>query len=146
MTESETGPTHTPEDRLGVDPVAGAGGRVAGVADGHVAAQTGELALVEHGGDQTHVLHHGDGVAVAHGHAGRLLAAVLQGVETVEGQVCHRAPRGIDPEDSASFLGLHHRLVTAHTGVVGLILDHDQATQLPHRATTILVADARGRA
>ena len=55
-------------------------------------------------------------VAVADRHAGRLLAAVLQGVEPVEGQVCDGSPRGVDPEDSARFLRLHHRLVTARTG------------------------------
>ena len=30
--------------------------------------------------------------------------------------MCDRSPRGVDPEDSARFLGLHHRFVTAHTG------------------------------
>ncbi len=114
--QTEAGPAHTAEDRLGVYPVARAGGRVAGVPDGQVPAQAAELALVEDRGDETHVLHHGDDVAVAHRHAGRLLAAVLEGVEAVEDEVCHRAPRGIYPEDSARFLGLHHRSVTAHTG------------------------------
>ena len=57
-----------------------------------------------------------DGVAVADRHAGRLLAPVLEGVEPVEGEVGDRPPRGVDPEDPARFLGLHHRLVTARTG------------------------------
>ena len=114
--QAEAGTPHAAEDGLGVDPVTRAGGGVAGVADGQVAPQARELALVEHRRHEAHVLHHGDEVAVAHGHAGRLLATVLQGVEPVEGQVCDRPPRGIDPEDSTRFLGLHHRFVTAHTG------------------------------
>ena len=86
------------------------------MADGQVAPEARELALVEDGGDQAHVLHDGDGVAVADRHAGRLLAPVLEGVEAVEGEVGDAPPRGVDPEDAAGFLGLHHRLVTAHTG------------------------------
>ena len=97
--------------------------------------QAGERALVEHGGDQAHVLHHGDGVAVADRHAGRLLAAVLQGVEAVEGEVCHRAPRGVDPEDPARFLASIIGWSPHTPGVVGLVVRHDQATQQPHRAT-----------
>jgi hypothetical protein len=116
VAQGEPGPADGPVDGLGVDPVTGAGRGVAGVADGHVAPEAGELPLVEDRGDEAHVLHHGDDVAVADRHAGRLLAPVLEGVEAIEGQVCHRAPRGVDPEDSARFLGLHHRFVTAHTG------------------------------
>ena len=86
------------------------------MADGQVAAKAGELALVEHGGDEAHVLHHRDEVAVADGHAGRLLAAVLQCVEAVEGEMCHWPSRGEYPEDSTRFLGIHYRLVTVHTG------------------------------
>ncbi len=114
--QPEPGPPDAAERRLGVGPVTRTGRRVAGVPDGQMAAQTGELALVEHGGHEAHVPHHGDEVAVADRHARRLLATVLEGEEPVEGQVCHGAPRGVDPEDSARFLGLHHRLVTARTG------------------------------
>jgi hypothetical protein len=39
--------------------------------------QAGELALVEDGGHQAHVLDHGDRVTVADRHARRLLAPVL---------------------------------------------------------------------
>jgi len=48
------------------------------VADGDVAGQPRQRALVEDGGHQAHVLDHHDGVAVADRHASRLLAAVLQ--------------------------------------------------------------------
>ena len=46
----------------------------------------------------------------AHRHAGRLLAAVLQGEESVEGEVGHPRPGRVDPEDTAGFLhALHSR-------------------------------------
>ena len=51
------------------------------MADGEVAVERGEAALVEHLGDEAHVLDDGDGLAVAHRDAGRLLAPVLQRVE-----------------------------------------------------------------
>ena len=56
------------------------------------------------GGHEAHVLHDGDGLAVAHRHAGRLLAPVLEGVDAVEGEVGHRPAGGVDPEDPAGFL------------------------------------------
>ena len=42
-------------------------------------------------------------VAVADRHAGGLLAAVLQRVEAVEGEVGHLPARGVDAEDAAGF-------------------------------------------
>ena len=48
------------------------------MADREVAVERREAALVEHLGDETHVLDDGDGLAVAHRDAGRLLAPVLQ--------------------------------------------------------------------
>ena len=77
------------------------GGRVAGVADGQVALEAGEVALVEDVGDQAHVLDDHHLGAVADRHAGRLLAAVLQGVEAVEGQVGHLAGPAPDAEHPA---------------------------------------------
>ena len=57
-------------------------GGVAAVADRDVADQAGERRLVEDLGDQAHVLVDEDLPAVADRDAGRLLAAVLEGVET----------------------------------------------------------------
>jgi len=114
--ETESGTSHPPEYRLGVDPVTRPRRGIAGVADSQVASEAGEFALVEYGGDEAHVLHDRDEVAIADGHACGLLATMLEGEEAVEGEVCDRSPRGVDPEDSARFLGLHHRLVTTHTG------------------------------
>ena len=51
------------------------------MADGEVAVERREAALVEHLGDEAHVLDDGDGLAVAHRDAGRLLAPVLERVE-----------------------------------------------------------------
>ena len=91
-------------DGLGVAPGARPRGRVAGVADGEVAGQRGQAPVVEHVGDESHVLVDHDGLAVAHGHTGRLLATVLQGVQAEVGEVGHRLTRGVDPEDPARFL------------------------------------------
>jgi hypothetical protein len=73
------------------------------VADGQVALQGGEPALVEGLGDEPHVLDHGDRLAVGHRDPGRLLAAVLQGEQPEIGQIGDGLPRGVDPEDPAGF-------------------------------------------
>ena len=70
-------------------------------------------ALVEDGGHQAHVLDHGDRVAVADRHAGRLLAPVLQREEAVEGEVGHLPAGGVDTEDTAGFL---HGVAHCRTG------------------------------
>ena len=51
VAEGELGVAHAAVHGLGVAPDAGAGGRVAGVADAQVALERGEGALVEHGAD-----------------------------------------------------------------------------------------------
>ncbi len=51
------------------------------MSDRQVALERGEATLVEHLGDEPHVLDHGDRLAVADRDARRFLAAVLQGVE-----------------------------------------------------------------
>ena len=58
--------------------------------DGEVAFERRHRPLVEHVGDQTHVLDDGDGLAVADRHPGRLLPPVLKGIEPVEGQLGDR--------------------------------------------------------
>ena len=55
--------------------------------DRDVAAQAGQRRLVEDLGDQAEILVDDDAGAVADGDAGRLLAAVLQGVEAVVGEL-----------------------------------------------------------
>src|ERR1700728_4673438 len=74
------------------------------MADGQMPLQTRELALVEDGSHQAHVLDHGDRVTVADCHAGRLLAPVLQREKSIEGEVGYLAPGGVDTEDTAGFL------------------------------------------
>ena len=91
--------------RLRVAPRARAGGRVARVADREVAGERGEGAIVEGVGHEAHVLHDGERVPVAHGHARGLLATVLQCVEAEVGQVSDVLARRIDAEDPASLLG-----------------------------------------
>ena len=54
---------------------------------GEVAAQRAQVRLVEDLGDQAHVLVDEDLLAVADRDAGRLLAAVLQGVEAEVGEL-----------------------------------------------------------
>ena len=103
MAEGEAGPPHGPEDGLGVAPLRGAGGRVAGVADGERPGQAGDGALVEDGGDKAHVPHDGDGLAVADGHAGGLLAPVLQREHAVEGELGDGLAGRVHAEDTAGF-------------------------------------------
>ena len=104
VAEGEVDAAGVAEHGLGVAPGAGAGRRVAGVADGHVAGEAAERPLVEDVGDQAHVLDDRDRPAVGHGDAGRLLAAVLQGVEPEVGQVGDRLAGGVHAEDAARLL------------------------------------------
>ena len=83
--ERDLAPVVAP-DRLRVLPGAAAGGRVADVADRHVARQRPQLLLVEDLGDEAGVAHRRDVAALAGGDAGRLLAAVLQRVEAEVGE------------------------------------------------------------
>ena len=57
--------------------------------------------LVEDLGDEAHVLHHRDGLAVAHRDPGRLLPAVLEREEAEVGEVGDGLAGGVDPEDPA---------------------------------------------
>ena len=101
VAEGEAGVARRAVDRLGVVPGAGAGRGVADLADGQVAVQRGQAALVEDLGDEAHVLHHGDRLAVAHGDAGRLLTAVLEGEKSEVGELGDRLARRVDAEDPA---------------------------------------------
>ncbi len=66
--------------RLGVGPIVGAGGGVAGVSDAEMTVQTGEGGLVEDLGHEAQVLEHRDRLPVRRRNAGRLLAPVLEAV------------------------------------------------------------------
>ena len=94
-----------PEGRLGVVPGAGAGRGVARVTDREVALERRERGLVEDLRDQAHVLVDEDLAAVADRDAGRLLAAVLQRVEAVVGQLGDVLPRRPHTEDATGVLG-----------------------------------------
>ena len=73
-------------DRLGVVPAAATGGRVADVAEGEVSRERLEAALVEHLGDEAEIALGGDVPVLGGRDAGRLLAAVLEGVEGEVGE------------------------------------------------------------
>ncbi len=118
VAQHEAGVARLPVDGLGVAPVAGAGRGVADVTDGEVAVEGGEGPAVEDVGHQPHVLDHGEGVAVAHRHARRFLAPVLEGEEAQVRQVGDRVTRCVDPEDPA---GLFWGVVVA-VGLGGLHL------------------------
>ena len=83
--EGELAPVVAP-DRLRVLPGAAAGGRVAHVADRHVALQRPQLLLVEDLGDEAELAQRGDVAALAGGDARRLLPAVLERVEAEVGE------------------------------------------------------------
>jgi hypothetical protein len=78
-----------------------AGGGVAGVADGLVVLASGQGGLVEFFAHQPHLPVHEHAAAVGGGHAGRLLAAVLERIEPVEHEGGDRSPRRPAPEDPA---------------------------------------------
>ncbi len=75
------------------------------MADGQVPGQGGQMALVEHLRDETHVLVDHDAVAVADRDPGGLLAAVLQGVQPEVGELGDLFAGGPDAEDAAGVLG-----------------------------------------
>ena len=81
VAEREPGVGDRAVDGLRVAPRARTGRGVADVTDREVTLERREPALVEHLRDETHVLDDRDRLAVADRDAGRLLAAVLQGVE-----------------------------------------------------------------
>ena len=106
VTEGDSARGGRPERRLGVLPDARSGRRVAAVADRQVGpAQRLQGRLVEDLGDQTHVFEHDDLGALADRDAGRLLAAVLQGVDAEVRELGHFLVGGPDSEDAACVLG-----------------------------------------
>ena len=94
-----------PERGLGVLPHAGTGGAVAAVAHGQVPVQTLQRRLVEDLRHQAHVLVDHDVGAIADGHPGRLLAAVLEGVEPEVGQLGDSLAGCPHSEHAAGILG-----------------------------------------
>ena len=64
----------------------------------------GQRRLVEDLGHKPQVLRLDDRGAVAHGDAGALLAAMLQGLQPVAGQARHVLARGVHAEDAALLL------------------------------------------
>ena len=88
-------------DRLRVLPRAAAGGRVADVADRHVAVERAELLLVEDLRDEPGVAERRDVPALARGDPGRLLAAVLERVEGEVGELRDLGAGRVHAEDAA---------------------------------------------
>ena len=116
--EREPGVADLAVDGLGVAPGAGPGGGVAHVADGEVAVERHQVALVEDLRDEAHVLDHGDGLAVAHRDPGRLLTPVLERVQALVGGLRHRLSRRVDAEHPAGVPnpGIHYRSSIADGG------------------------------
>ncbi len=83
------------------------GRRVAHVADGVLAGEAREHALVEDLRDEAQVLDHGDLALVRDRDAGALLAAVLQGVEAEVGEAGDVVPGGEDAEDATGVADMH---------------------------------------
>ena len=101
MDQGEGGAGRRTEHRLGVLPGGGPLGGVADVADGHVAGEVGQGLVVEDLGDQAEVLVDEDLGAVGGGDAGRLLAAVLEGVQAEVAQTGDVLTGGPHTEDAA---------------------------------------------
>jgi pyruvate kinase len=73
------------------------------VPDAHLPVERREGAIVEDRRHETHVLDHGQVLAVARGDAGRLLSTMLEGEDAQIAEVSDRLARGVDAED-ATFL------------------------------------------
>ena len=143
MPEREAGVADRAVDRLRVAPRARPGRGVADVADREVTLERREAALVEHLRDEAHVLDDGDGLAVAHRDAGRLLAPVLQRVETEVGEVRHGLTGRVDAEDATGVadLAVRIRLITCRS-----IPDRVNPDVVPlFRRRTIARAEADGQ-
>ena len=80
-----------------------AGGGITRVADGHVAAQIGQVVLVEDLRHKPHALVDVGHVSVAGDDARAFLPAMLERVEGEEGAPCGVLAAGIDAEDAALF-------------------------------------------
>ena len=113
--EREAGVADGPVDRLRVLPGRRAGGRVAVVADGQVALQRREPALVEHLRDEAHVLRDRDRLAVAHRDPGRLLTPVLECEQPEVGQLRDVLAGPVHAEDTT---GMARGLVRCGIGGV----------------------------
>ena len=74
------------------------------MADGVLAAQALEHLLVEDLAHEAEILDDRDLAVVAHGDAGALLAAMLQGVEAEEREARDVAPRRMDAEDATAVM------------------------------------------
>ena len=70
----------------------------------HAARQCGEVGVGEDLAHEAQVLAGEHLLAIAHGDAGGLLAAVLQGTQGIVGETGHIAARGPDAEDAAFLL------------------------------------------
>ena len=114
VTEREPGVGDGAVDRLRVAPRARTGRGVTDVADREMAVERREPALVEHLGDEAHVLDDRDRLAVAHGDAGRLLTAVLQRVQTEIGHMGDGTARRVHAEHSARVFGARKFRVQGH--------------------------------
>ena len=125
--EREAGVADRAVDRLRVLPRRRAGGRVAVVPDREVALQRREAALVEHLGDEAHVLGDGDRLAVAHRDAGRLLAAVLEREQPEVGQLRDRLAGSVHAEDAT---GVARGLVRSDE-IGGVVLPGKHAVHYP---------------
>jgi hypothetical protein len=88
-------------DGLRVLPRVGTRGRVAHVPDRHLPLQRAQLLLVEDLVDQALVAHGHDVTALRGGDPGRLLPAVLKGVEREVAQAGDVVLRRVDAEDPA---------------------------------------------
>ena len=103
VAQSYTGVFDLAIGRLRVLPDGRSAGGVTGVADAEVAGKRGECRLMEHLGDEPHVLEDGDGLTVRGGDPGALLPAMLEGEKAERDYVCGVLTRRIHAEN-ATFL------------------------------------------
>ncbi len=132
VAQGEAGIADFAVDGLGIAPRARPGGRVPRMTDGEMTLERRQLVIVEDIGDEAHVLVDPKPLPVADRHAGRLLAAMLQGVQAVEGEKGSREAGGVHAEDSARLFRAVVEHVARHAPIIpqrlcfsGLLRDSD---------------------
>ena len=91
-------------DRLGVTGATGAGGGISVMSDGDLATELTQYSFIEGLGDQAHLGVSVNTLPIGGGDARALLATVLEGIETKEGEPGHILARGVDPKKGTAFL------------------------------------------
>ena len=126
------------DDRLGVAGQRAASSAVAGVADGDVSTQVGEVFFIEDLRDEAHACPEVEIDAVAGRDASTFLAAMLKGVQPIEGEASYVVSGAIDAKYATGFVRAivfrdHYWLVALPQGDVNGLFSIGGASGLGQR-------------